>query len=599
MKLARNPYLNRSMIRNPEAFFGRRREIARLAQRIASTPPQSVAVVGDRRIGKSSLLSYLSDPKITVDYLEEPERTLFLFLDFQEERRLSIDGFFRAVFRRLQEKLGDRCPALSETPDYEGMQAAVAQVERAGYRLILMLDEFDRVTRSSSFDADFFAFLRSLAGHHNIAYLTSSGRDLQQLCQTQEIADSPFFNIFSTLQLGPFQPEEALELVCLPSAATPYPLEEYRELILELGGLFPFFLQMACSSAFELLLEEGVCQPAQLSARFMEEAQPHFQFYWEQMDAVERSICNDLTQGRESDTTRKEYQDLARRGFILAPGRVFSKPFADFVADAYAREVGEEPVEVQAKRLRSMTEELEKARQVQMGLLPKEPPRLAGLEVAGRCLPASEVGGDFYAYLWGGETEGRLGIVAVDVRGHGMEGAVTALRFSETLRYEARGRTLPAEIMVGLNRALHGTLQPREYVCCCIGIIDMRQRQLVVASGGYHPPLYYSQRLNQVQEFALGDLPLGVRPDTIYQSAECPLEAGDVLLFYSDGVIEARDDREGEYGEERLKDLLAQAGAENVEAEALIERLFWDVGRFSASVGQQDDLTAIAVRVIS
>lgn len=598
MKLVRNPYLNRSMIRNPEAFFGRRREIARLAQRIASIPPQSVAVVGDRRIGKSSLLSHISDPKMTADYLEEPERTLFLFLDFQEERRLSIEGFFRAVFRRLQENLGDRCPALRE-PDYEGMQSAVEQVEQRGYRLILMLDEFDRVTRSSSFDADFFAFLRSLAGHHDIAYLTSSGRDLQQLCHTEEIADSPFFNIFSTLHLGPFLPEEALDLIRLPSAVTPFPLEQHREPILELGGLFPFFLQMACSAAFELLLETGACSPAQLCERFLEEAQPHFQFYWEQMDAVERSVCNDLTQGRDADATRKEYQDLARRGFILPEGCLFSRPFAGFVAETYAREVGEEPVEVQAQRLRSMTEELEKARQVQEGLLPKEPPQLAGLEVAGRCVPARQVGGDFYAYLWGGAADSRLGIVAVDVRGHGMEGAVIALRFSETLRYEARNRTRPAEIMAGLNRALHGTLQPREYVCCCIGIVEMSQRRLVVASGGYHPPLCYSRRLNQVQEFALGDLPLGVRPDTAYQSVECPLEAGDVLLFYSDGVIEAQDDREGEYGEDRLRELLAQAGRERLGAEALIERLFWDVGRFSASVGQQDDITAIAVRVVT
>jgi sigma-B regulation protein RsbU (phosphoserine phosphatase) len=281
----------------------------------------------------------------------------------------------------------------------------------------------------------------------------------------------------------------------------------------------------------------------------------------------------------------------------MQEGRLFSPLFAEFVQETYAREVGEAPVEVQAERLRAMSEELEKARQLQMELLPQEQPEAAGLDLAGRCQPASHVGGDFYAYLR--LDAARLGIVAVDVMGHGMEGAVTAMRFSETLRYEARGRIYPAEVMEGLNRALHGTLHPRGYVCCCIGVVDLQRRQVEVSAGGYHPPLHYSRLLDQVLELELGDFPLGIRPDTEYQSVEFGLGEGDVLLFYSDGVIEARDNREGEYGQERLKVLLAQAGQEGLGAAALIERLFWDVGRFSASVGQQDDLTAIAVRVIA
>jgi len=497
MQIARNPYLRRSMIRNPAEFFGRQREVGRLAQRLATDPPQSMAVIGDRRIGKSSLLAYVSHKEIAGNYLDDPERTVFLFLDFQEERRLGIEGFFRAVFRHLQKAIGDRCP-IQGRPDYEGMQAVLGQVEQAGLRLILVLDEFDRVTRSSSFDADFFAYLRSLASHRDIAYLTSSDRDLQQLCHTQEITDSPFFNIFSTLQLGPFQPEEALELIRRPSADTPFPLEEHAGLILELGGLFPFFLQMACSAAFEVLQEEGECRPAQVRARFSEDARPHFQFYWEQMDPVERAICNGLACEHAPAPERSEYQDLLRRGFVLQEGRLFSSLFAEFAREAYSREVGEEPMEVQAERLRSMEEELEKARQVQMGLLPQEQPEAAGLDIAGRCQPASHVGGDFYAYLQ--LDAARLGIVAVDVMGHGMEGAVTAMRFSETLRYEARGRSRPAEIMAGLNRALHGTLHPRGYVCCCIGVVDLQRRRVEVATGGHHPPLHYCRAEDRVLE---------------------------------------------------------------------------------------------------
>lgn len=597
LKIPKNPYIHRSMLRNPEAFFGRRREAMRLAARIASDPPQSVAIIGDRRIGKSSLLYYISHPDVVKDYLDEPEQTLFLFLDFQEERRLTIEGFIESVLRHLQEATKERY-SFREAPDYEGLQKVVAELNNDGLRLILMLDEFDRVTRSSSFDADFFAFLRSLAGHHNVAYITSTSRDLQQLCHTNEISDSPFFNIFSTIRLGPLTRTEALELVQVPSQNVGIPLEEYTELILDIGGFFPFFLQMACSAVFELLAEEDEAPRKRVCERFMEEARPHFQFYWEQMNAVERALCNDLASGAQTNSDRPEYQELAQRGFILEDGRIFSSLFATFLKEAYTQEVGEVPMEVQAERARSMEGELEKARKMQMDLLPQESPHAAGLDMAGRCEPASHVGGDFYTYLWLDEAQTQLGIVAADVMGHGMEGAVTALRFSETLRYEARGRVQPEDIMSGLNRGLHGTLPSGAFVACCIGVIDLPNNSFRVAAGGYHPPLYYDGTEQRVFEQDLGGLPLGIRPDTTYQSHQFSLKQGDMLLFFSDGVIEAQDDREVLYGEDRLEDLLLNGGKEDLSATQLLERLFWDVGRFSASVGQTDDITAIAVRII-
>ena len=75
-----------------------------------------------------------------------------------------------------------------------------------------MLDEFEAVTTNPNFSLEFFSFLRFLANHYNVAYLTSSARDLQVLCHTEEISDSPFFNIFSTMRLTVFQPAEAEEL---------------------------------------------------------------------------------------------------------------------------------------------------------------------------------------------------------------------------------------------------------------------------------------------------------------------------------------------------------------------------------------------------
>ena len=105
-------------------------------------------------------------------------------------------------------------------------------------RLVLLLDEFESITKNPNFGADFFAFLRSMANTQEIAYVTTSARNLQELCHTQEIADSPFFNVFSNLHLGPFARREAMELIEQPSAQAGVPLGEYADAILKMAGLF-------------------------------------------------------------------------------------------------------------------------------------------------------------------------------------------------------------------------------------------------------------------------------------------------------------------------------------------------------------------------
>lgn len=596
MKIPRNPYLNRAMIRRPNDFFGRHWELARLTTRIAADPPQSVQVVGDRRIGKSSLVYHISHPEVAAHCLEDSERTVFLFMDFQEERRLSVKGFFDSLFRRLERALEGRYE-IDLSPDYEGFRDVMDGLDREGIKLILLLDEFDRVTRSANFDSTFYGNLRALAGRHNLAYVISSSRDLEQLCHTQEIADSPFFNILTTLRLGPFAREEAVALIREPSRETPFSLEEYTDSILDLAGCLPLFLQIACSACFEILLEYGECVEEEVRTRFLEEAQPHFQYYWEHFNAVGRAICNDLACGRDADRNAPEYGDLVKRGFVRREGLLFSDLFAEFVRAAYAEEMGEEPIAVQAERMRDMERELDAAREIQMGLLPKEKPKTQGLDIEGRCLPASYVGGDFFTYLWLDADRTKLGIVAVDVMGKGMEAAVTAMRFSETLRYEARGRTGAAEILDGLNRALYGTLPPRAYVACCITVIDLARLEADVSVGGYYPPLHYCRGENRIVELDLGNLPLGIKRDTVYSSLTVELGLGDLLLFYSDGIVEAQDDREALYGEDRLRDVLGAAAREGFDAGGTIERVLWEVGRFSASTEQTDDRTVIAACV--
>ena len=354
MPVYRNPYLNRVMIRDADAFYGRRKEVARIFSRIGTSPPQCTSVVGDRRIGKSSLLHHISQRSVRERCLEDASRYAFVFMDFQERRSIELPDFFRSLFGLLREEMegGD---SIEASPDYGGFRSVLSHLNREGIRLVLVLDEFESITRNSNFGADFFAFLRSMANTQEIAYVTSSARNLQELCHTQEIADSPFFNIFSNLHLGPFVRRDAVELIEKPSAQAGIPLGEYADTILQMAGYFPFFLQIACSAFFDHVSErEGKSADLdEVKEAYLEEAGMHFQYIWEQCDPDQRSLCWDVVEGRGIPLERERVlRALMRSGYIVEEEggyRIFSSVFEEWMRERVLREAPEVPVEQEGK----------------------------------------------------------------------------------------------------------------------------------------------------------------------------------------------------------------------------------------------------------
>ena len=338
--IRRNPFLNRSMIRNVGQFYGRQREIERIMARVGSPTPQSVSIVGDRRVGKSSLLWYISQEEIYVRSLEAPEHYVFLMIDFQRQQHLDQSGFCKVFGENLEEAVDGRL-ALGELRDFTGLERAVQELERADLRLVCLCDEFETVTRNPDFGSEFFGFLRSMANTYPIAFVTSSRRDLQSLCHTHEISESPFFNIFSQVHLGPFGGAEARELIADPSSAAGLPLESHSAQIMELSGHLPFFLQVACSAAFECMVESGEdkLQEDCLERRFMEEAASHFRYLWERYEGAERLVCSSLAVGklppREHGGTLKE---LEEEGYVEGD-RLFSTAFAAFLREHAVDEI--------------------------------------------------------------------------------------------------------------------------------------------------------------------------------------------------------------------------------------------------------------------
>jgi serine/threonine protein kinase len=334
----RNPYLNRMMIKHREDFFGRVQEVKRIFARLNANPPGSISIVGDRKIGKSSLLSYVYNRQNRNTQLEDPDKTVMVFLDLQEEKQMSMEVFVKILLGIANYELRGRLDVSDCTLDLDGVKDMVKRLDGAGFRLALLLDEFEGVTTNSNFSLEFFSFLRFLANHYNVAYLTSSARDLQELCHTKEISDSPFFNIFSTMRLGAFQPHEADELIRVPSERAGRPLASHAGPILEMSGFFPFFLQMACSHAIEWLEEHpGARDPdfAEIRRRFETEAILHYRYIWDGFDPHERSTVLRVARGKSlPDSLKHVLGELETRHYVDGNDgkpRLFARPFADFV----------------------------------------------------------------------------------------------------------------------------------------------------------------------------------------------------------------------------------------------------------------------------
>jgi class 3 adenylate cyclase len=334
-----NPYLNRVMIPHPGLFIGRRALARRIMGRLSGSRPQSLSIVGERRIGKSSLLNFLRSPTARAAGLESPETCLFVLVDLQQARALAPDRVLSLLFRELRSQSG---MTIEGPEDAECMRRVAECVAERGFRLVLLLDEFETVTRNAAIGPDFYSSLRSLANSLPLSFVCASGRNLKDLCATHAISDSPFFNIFSIVHLGPLDQADAEALVRDPSASRGLPLLAVHESIMAMGGRLPFFLQIACSAWFEYLETEGRAAeefsgrtvPPAVTDVFREEASPHFEYILETTPAEELGVLRAAAAGESPGPDEPGAQALERKGYLLrseerlAP---FSEEFARFV----------------------------------------------------------------------------------------------------------------------------------------------------------------------------------------------------------------------------------------------------------------------------
>ena len=299
LKRMRNPFFSRQRIRDLDCFYGRHLEIESLYSSIMTH--QCRAIVGERKLGKSSLLTAVAQPAMMERYGLDPARTLFLYLDLEGMASAERMDFWIEVLDRLSAVLqpGHLLKEVEQLLDgrplrFTMIRRLLRRVRDEGLDLVLTLDEFEGLTRNPNFEPDFYGELRSLAGELGTVYLTASKRGLYELTYHHtDTLSSPFFNIFSELLLGLMPQEEAQGLLATLSQRGHGPgfCEEETELALELAGPHPFFLQIAGFHLYEL---PGRGQPQipdvydRAARRFTAEAEDHYRYLWSQLSDDEQ-----------------------------------------------------------------------------------------------------------------------------------------------------------------------------------------------------------------------------------------------------------------------------------------------------------------------
>jgi hypothetical protein len=242
-------------------------------------------------------------------------------------------------------------------------------------------------------------------------------------------------------------------------------------------------------------------------------------------------------------------------------------------------------------RLR-MKQELEYAREIQLSMLPREAPRLDWLDVAALSLPATEVGGDYYDYFdFGSE---RLAMVVGDVTGHGVASGLVLSGVRSSLNLLRDEMERPSAVLDRVNLMLKRTSAPRMHMTLAVVVLDRSARTATVATAG-HPPVLIRRGGGEVIEVGTGSFPLGALAGARYEEEKVRLAAGDILLLYSDGLVETMSPAGDQFGWNRLKRLFEDVG-DDAGASAVRDLVLREVWDFKSDAEQIDDVTMVVVR---
>jgi len=242
--------------------------------------------------------------------------------------------------------------------------------------------------------------------------------------------------------------------------------------------------------------------------------------------------------------------------------------------------------------------ELETARQMQFSLMPPGDPSIPGFDISGVCIPAHDVGGDNFDYVWLGEGQRKFAVALMDVSGKGMDAALTAVYTSGAFGSEVQHQSSVSCMFRNLNSAIRYRQNRKKFVSFLMISLDVASLETeYINAGQCRPLLLRKERITQLDSTD-PRFPLGVMDAVEYESHSFRLQPGDKLLLYTDGVPDAMDCEQNEFGEKRLSSAFLRAEQQNGSARDVIDGIQKEILVFSAPAEQYDDLTIVVIHVL-
>jgi phosphoserine phosphatase RsbU/P len=259
----------------------------------------------------------------------------------------------------------------------------------------------------------------------------------------------------------------------------------------------------------------------------------------------------------------------------------------------------------QAAEKKRLEEELRIAHEIQMSLLPQGPLVMPGVSVTALCVPAREVGGDYYDFL--PLDAHRLGVLIADVSGKGTSAALYMAELKGLVLSLSQIHTSPRQLLIAANRLIAQHLDARSFITMTYAVIDLRARTMTYARAGHTPLIYVPGRNGtsglhgQARILAPDGLVLGLKIDDgelferLLQEETIPLSPGDLYLFFTDGISEAMNAQDDCFGEQRLGQLVEAHS--HLPSDELRERVLREISSFVGDAPQHDDMTMILLKV--
>jgi len=334
--MKKNPFHYGGPVHEPENFFGRKKEIRDIYRQISVS--NSVSLIGERKIGKTSLLLHLIHAQTRAKYGILPEDTLVYYIDMSSCIFSKSSDVFRRLLEGVSETASNKIEKETNTLlgkkyiHFQQFENIISKINNEDWKIVFFFDEFESISMIKY--SDIFSRLRYLAQMYDVTFVISTLRDLMSLFREKGFSTSPFFNIFTKYQLRGLDENASRDLITTIFRRRGFEIDStIVDSIIGFSSTNPFFLKVFCYFYFEKLVKGFYAFDDDLRNLIQQELEPHHQYNWEHLSRNEQAALLDIIGSGDTEDTFAR-RSLERKGYIRKEKTEFlvtSESFLNYV----------------------------------------------------------------------------------------------------------------------------------------------------------------------------------------------------------------------------------------------------------------------------